>query len=397
MTAKGAELLLAATVVQQYCADTPDFDTLSVSYDFLKFLTVLIRCVPQTCIEGITKMFPEKKKKLKKDKVETTDPEPIDILVDVIIGFMERSTNYLRTVGSQYDRRSDPHSKWLSDNGARYITPTAPATRTPRPSPVDDEDDEEDEDEEEDEEDEGVDGEYQQKRTSRKKRTGMGRGRREDLETRRKIEDALRANGLADDEDDDDDLMDDDQMMAVDEQLAEIFRSRANEKHGKDLVAGCGSDEQQLPTRHEGSFNLASARQGVAAGAEREEHQQCPQRTSHSRQEASLLKSSRSPQPVQPLCVENTDYCRFRSIRSQGIQGLIDRLHDAKGICFQPGLLPRFHTTLPFFGLEAWRRSARPIFKICQRISTVSSLSSGPCDGISTPQARKHLIYRSPG
>lgn len=46
-------------------------------------------------------MFPEKKKKSKKEKVETTDPEPIDILVDVIIGFMERSTNYLRTVGSQ--------------------------------------------------------------------------------------------------------------------------------------------------------------------------------------------------------------------------------------------------------------------------------------------------------
>lgn len=37
MTAKGAELLLAATVVQQYCADTPDFDTLSVGYDFLGF------------------------------------------------------------------------------------------------------------------------------------------------------------------------------------------------------------------------------------------------------------------------------------------------------------------------------------------------------------------------
>lgn len=52
---------------------------------------------------------------------------------------------------------------------------------------------------------------------------------------RRKIEEALKVNGVqaaTTDSDDasDDDLMDDDQMMAIDEQLAEVFRSRVNEK-----------------------------------------------------------------------------------------------------------------------------------------------------------------------
>ena len=60
-----------------------------------------------------------------------------------------------------------------------------------------------------------------------------------DLELRSKIEEALRASGIepADDSEGEDDseeevVMDDDQMMAIDSQLAEIFRSRASEKKG---------------------------------------------------------------------------------------------------------------------------------------------------------------------
>lgn len=49
-------------------------------------------------------MFPDKKKKkeLKVDNsVEEDTHEPVDILVDTIIGFLERSTAYLRTVANQ--------------------------------------------------------------------------------------------------------------------------------------------------------------------------------------------------------------------------------------------------------------------------------------------------------
>jgi len=54
-------------------------------------------------------------------------------------------------------------------------------------------------------------------------------------ELQRKIEEALRVNGIEaasenSDDESDEDLMDDDQMMAIDEQLAQVFRLRVNEK-----------------------------------------------------------------------------------------------------------------------------------------------------------------------
>ena len=57
-----------------------------------------------------------------------------------------------------------------------------------------------------------------------------------DLELRNKIEEALRVNGIepatGETESEDEELMDDDQMMVIDEQLAQVFRSRTNEKKG---------------------------------------------------------------------------------------------------------------------------------------------------------------------
>lgn len=55
-----------------------------------------------------------------------------------------------------------------------------------------------------------------------------------DIELRNKIEEALRVNGIeaatGDSDEEEEELMDDEQMMAIDEQLAEVFRSRVNEK-----------------------------------------------------------------------------------------------------------------------------------------------------------------------
>lgn len=59
-----------------------------------------------------------------------------------------------------------------------------------------------------------------------------------DLELRSKLEAALRSSGIgpADDSegegDSEEEVMDDDQMMAIDDQLAEIFKSRTSEKKG---------------------------------------------------------------------------------------------------------------------------------------------------------------------
>ena len=55
-----------------------------------------------------------------------------------------------------------------------------------------------------------------------------------DLELRNKIEEALRVNGIepatGETDSEEEELMDDDQMMAIDEQLAQVFRSRVNER-----------------------------------------------------------------------------------------------------------------------------------------------------------------------
>lgn len=56
-----------------------------------------------------------------------------------------------------------------------------------------------------------------------------------DPELRRKIEEALRVNGIQPatgetDDESEEEFMDDDQMMAIDEQLAAVFKARADER-----------------------------------------------------------------------------------------------------------------------------------------------------------------------
>ena len=51
-----------------------------------------------------------------------------------------------------------------------------------------------------------------------------------DLELRNKIEQALRSSGIQPDDSESEELLDDEQMMAIDEQLADVFKSRVDGK-----------------------------------------------------------------------------------------------------------------------------------------------------------------------
>ena len=108
----------------------------------------------------------------------------------------------------------------------------------------------EDEDEDEDEEmdDEGAEDSDSESEDDEDEDEDDGEP---DLELRSKIEEALRAGGIepADDSEGEDDseeeegeVMDDDQMMAIDDKLAEIFRSRVSNKKG-----GKGVDPPLFP------------------------------------------------------------------------------------------------------------------------------------------------------
>jgi DNA polymerase phi len=90
----------------------------------------------------------------------------------------------------------------------------------------DDEEQEEEVDEEDDSDSEGSDEDGDDGDDSNEEE--------EDVELRRKIEEALKVNGIeaATEDSEEEELMDDDQMMAIDAQLAAAFKSRTEEKKG---------------------------------------------------------------------------------------------------------------------------------------------------------------------
>jgi DNA polymerase phi len=226
--AHGAEILLTAMVLQQMCSVETEED---------------VDGSLESCTDAAKSVFlaPSKKsKKSKKEKLAPTEaddsasPPPIDVFVDTIIGFLEKSTSssFLRTVGkhafallsrlvqdstvelilSQLERR-DP-SELVEDEDAHYMD-------------IDDdaEDSEEEETESLDDDDEDAED---------------SNGEEENLELRRKIEEALRINGVDaatgdSDEESNEDLMDDEQMLAIDEHLVPVFKSQ--QKGGKDTNA----------------------------------------------------------------------------------------------------------------------------------------------------------------
>ncbi|KAJ4480701.1 DNA polymerase phi-domain-containing protein [Lentinula edodes] len=236
--ASGTQLLLVASLVQQSCSE-----------EVVSLETI------ELCTNAATREFSldkVKKKKTKKgrpsasapiDEADSDDggPEPIDAIVDTIIGFMEESTAYMRTIGNQVFSLISGQVKISTID----LILTQLETRDPAAEDEEiDEDEEMDEDEDEDEEGEDAEGRSQSSNDDEEDDENEDSDNEEvDEELRQRILEALSVNGIkAANEDDEDseeeEYMDDDQMMAIDEHLAEVFRSRVNEKKAsKDLDA----------------------------------------------------------------------------------------------------------------------------------------------------------------
>ncbi|CCM03691.1 uncharacterized protein FIBRA_05836 [Fibroporia radiculosa] len=233
--AKGAELLLSATLLHHYCADD-EADPESL----------------ESCIDGASRMFPVESQKSKKKSrksaggsegpTEAEALEPVDVLVDNVIGFLEQATAYMRSVANQVFS--------MLSGSVRESTVDLILTQLERRDPAElraDEDEDEDEDEgmgggegasdDESEEESGKD------ESSDEEEEEEDMDEAEALELRRKIEEALRINGVEaatgdTDDESEEELMDDEQMLAIDEQLAAAFRARTTDrKLGKDIDA----------------------------------------------------------------------------------------------------------------------------------------------------------------
>lgn len=240
--AQGAELLLSGMALYQLCATRENSEDEEGDSGSL-----------QSCIDSAKLAFlspsPKKSKKCKKERAsvsavdaDPSSPPPIDVFVDAIIGFLEKSSStsgLLRTVGKQaFSLLSGMVQESTVDlilsQLERKTTAELLADDEDDEMDVDEDDDVEGGDKDEDEyEDEDSDDDVLEDDEDLE-------GEEEDLELRRKIEEALRINGIAaatgeSDDESEEELMDDDQMMAIDEQLAEVFRSQ--KRTGKDMNA----------------------------------------------------------------------------------------------------------------------------------------------------------------
>ncbi|KAG1891307.1 DNA polymerase phi-domain-containing protein [Suillus subluteus] len=230
--ARGVELLLSASLLHRRCAnlddDEPDAGILEASVSSTLCRISLIVVVIQTCIAAAATMFSTDNKSKNRRKSHTISqpdsdsPKPIDMLVDVLIGFLEKSTSYLRAMANK--------TFLCVASAATETTIDLIVAQLERRNPADLVADEEDETESTISEDEEEDAECSDEDNN----SDFDDGNEAALELRMKIEDALKANGaeaaIGDtDEESDEELVDDEQMMAIDEHLAEVFRSRSGD------------------------------------------------------------------------------------------------------------------------------------------------------------------------
>ncbi|THH32974.1 hypothetical protein EUX98_g1203 [Antrodiella citrinella] len=223
--ARGTELLLAASIVRQCCSSDEDGE--GEDSDAL-----------EDCTDAARRLFPEKKKKKASSSETDSHAEPIDVLIDIVIRFLEAGTNFMRSVANQtFTLLSGSLEAGSIDLIVAQLASPDPAELAADSDDDMDEDTEAGEDAKEsdnesgDDEDSDDDGEIE-----------------DDPLLRAAIEEALSVNGIKasegdSDDDSDEEFMDDEQMMAIDDQLAAVFKARADERGGRGKSFGFANRE----------------------------------------------------------------------------------------------------------------------------------------------------------
>jgi len=217
--AEGVELLLQSHILQLYIEDSPEGrDTESL----------------ESCIDSAVHLFPPSTEKsdalgsIGGGELQQSHPEPIDVLMDIIIGCLEKGTTFMRTVGNR--------SFSLLTGLVKASTIDLILSQLERRDPSEllaDSDDEMYESE----------NRYSENGRDAEESTSFGaeddqNDQAEDEELSDKIMKTSQTKGVgtiaeAADEESEGDL-DDEQMMAMDDQLALIFKDKARRKKGKE-------------------------------------------------------------------------------------------------------------------------------------------------------------------
>ncbi|WFD02766.1 DNA-directed DNA polymerase [Malassezia obtusa] len=162
-------------------------------------------------------------------RAKTESIGAMELLMDVLIGLLELSSSFLRTIASQV------FAVYSSSMTAQSLDHLIDQFGLNVGNEDEDEDEEQmDEDQEEDDEEENIDEDDEDE--DEEEGDDQDDEAEVDPVLRSRIEEAFRDSGMAegdeeeDDNDEDDDLFDDDQMAQLDEKLAEIFMQHSGSK-----------------------------------------------------------------------------------------------------------------------------------------------------------------------
>ena len=262
-------------------------------------------------------------------------------------------------------------------------------------------------------------------------------------EVRKKIEDALKGSGVDvaetdSEEDSDEELMDDEQMMALDDTLANIFRSRTNERKSKkgswtlsrrafldtqvisrsrcptrsnalqeQSPRSCGylcktgaSESSQRTSRptvgrtrdKEHPGRTPTIRQGKrypqksTRQIKRRTHDRAarrgrdgPPRSASAGTEVACVRCAVRAQPSQSLPLQDSSIPERGRRGRWGLSRVVRRLHVAKGIAARAQLLPRLGTSFSYAGMENAGSCLGIFFQGSQFVPKMSGIPTFAC------------------